>query len=619
MRRFVVMAVAACLAGAGCAGDGDGDGRQEQRASEARPVESIPLFNPLGIAPLGYVNMMRGSLLPTALDDTRRFEGSVDRGRLMAELDGPDLAYLFMALAGMEYHPVRADDTASEEVLDRTLARVVHFGDPDSPLDPASSPNTTGLEVVKHVKKPLLGFRADVVRVTGRPHYAVAIRGTQVKQPSFVQTFANLMADLTAAGVSVDRGQLRGGALDTLVDLAGVRSLWGSRLKANFDAREPTVHAGILLSTATLYQAVVSEVRAAVERDAPGGPAPCVWLTGHSLGGGMAPLLAYFLSHDPDFNRRAKVCGVYTYGAPRVANRAFIDDYNRSSVFGGSGGPFGVGAGSSLDLGSVTLRYQLKDDPVPHVPPFIPHNDPDRVPNGEAGQVGELVAEALRELAAAKAADIVDLNALLEKYRLPDLARPRSAAELAALGLNDAQAELGELLWNTGSDLLGRAVDAGGLKAEGLVIEQVQRFRGVDHLGRTRWADRLGPNEYRIQTASTTNWHHINSLLSFTDSLRGAVCADRAGGTNANVKQFLSNSLGFHRAPFYAAVLYQHTGAILADPRFAGSTAPHFDYPDGAGVDDRLPGGLTLFELSPLKARMQALYDPAGQTYFGCR
>lgn len=70
-----------------------------------------------------------------------------------------------------------------------------------------------------------------------------------------------------------------------------------------------------------------------------------VYVTGHSLGGAVAMLAAYELQYE----NNVTVDGVYTFGQPRVGNKAFHDFYNGGSP-------------------RVTWRLTHWHDPVPHLP-----------------------------------------------------------------------------------------------------------------------------------------------------------------------------------------------------------------------------------------------------------
>jgi len=71
-----------------------------------------------------------------------------------------------------------------------------------------------------------------------------------------------------------------------------------------------------------------------------------LWITGHSLGGALAMVIAAFLSNVPN-NR---IAGVFTYGQPRVGDPTFRARYDQM-------------------LGNITYRCVNDRDLVPHVPP----------------------------------------------------------------------------------------------------------------------------------------------------------------------------------------------------------------------------------------------------------
>jgi hypothetical protein len=100
------------------------------------------------------------------------------------------------------------------------------------------------------------------------------------------------------------------------------------------------VHAGFLGSLDTLWEGLLAEVR---EQMAQAGDTARLWITGHSKGGGMAPLAAL------RFHRAAGITPrVVTFAAPKPGNRAFAEAYNALIE---------------------TTRYENADDLVPHLPP----------------------------------------------------------------------------------------------------------------------------------------------------------------------------------------------------------------------------------------------------------
>ncbi|MGF1525744.1 MAG: lipase family protein, partial [Candidatus Competibacterales bacterium] len=80
-----------------------------------------------------------------------------------------------------------------------------------------------------------------------------------------------------------------------------------------------------------------------------GGDDPALWIAGHSLGGGLAPLAAAKLAEE---RRAHEVAGVYTIGQPRVGSGAFADSYNEH-------------------YGDNTFRIVHNNDIVTRIPPLL--------------------------------------------------------------------------------------------------------------------------------------------------------------------------------------------------------------------------------------------------------
>ena len=73
-----------------------------------------------------------------------------------------------------------------------------------------------------------------------------------------------------------------------------------------------------------------------------------IWITGHSLGGALAVATAAYLQLDQNINVQG---GVYTFGQPRVGNRAFASAFNNVFM-------------------NRAFHYVNNNDLVPHVPPI---------------------------------------------------------------------------------------------------------------------------------------------------------------------------------------------------------------------------------------------------------
>jgi predicted lipase len=103
------------------------------------------------------------------------------------------------------------------------------------------------------------------------------------------------------------------------------------------------VHEGFLGAWNSVKHGVVAEVKRLLAEE----PKAKIFITGHSLGAALAALCAVELgasSHSLGF----PIEGVYTFGEPRVGNKAFADFYNTGN--------------------KVSWRLTHWRDPVPHLP-----------------------------------------------------------------------------------------------------------------------------------------------------------------------------------------------------------------------------------------------------------
>ncbi len=105
---------------------------------------------------------------------------------------------------------------------------------------------------------------------------------------------------------------------------------WGTNLN---------VHKGFYSALSTVYQSVRNKVRSTRTNNQK------VFLTGHSLGGALATLCAFRFQKVGDVD----VNGVYTFGAPRVGDLNFANEYNDI-------------------LKSKTFRWVYKNDFGPQLP-----------------------------------------------------------------------------------------------------------------------------------------------------------------------------------------------------------------------------------------------------------
>ncbi|HEV2692238.1 MAG TPA: lipase family protein [Verrucomicrobiae bacterium] len=114
------------------------------------------------------------------------------------------------------------------------------------------------------------------------------------------------------------------------------------------------VHHGFLEDFDALCDKVVVQVRNWLDVM----PKARIYITGHSLGGGIAILCAFVMAR-----QNFPLVRVITFGQPRVGNAAFKKLYNQKVVenFGCAG----------IRLEEITFHVVNADDPVPLLPPLL--------------------------------------------------------------------------------------------------------------------------------------------------------------------------------------------------------------------------------------------------------
>ena len=126
------------------------------------------------------------------------------------------------------------------------------------------------------------------------------------------------------------------------------------------------IHAGFYRNVRATRFAVIAALKRALDRrsvldDDPESPMPpmekpmtTLYLTGHSLGGAMAALMAVMLSVEPEYKKlfAQSFKGACTYGAPMVGSPQFANACAENTF-----------------LHRNVLRYVYRKDLVPHLPP----------------------------------------------------------------------------------------------------------------------------------------------------------------------------------------------------------------------------------------------------------
>jgi Lipase (class 3) len=192
------------------------------------------------------------------------------------------------------------------------------------------------LRVAMSVDAMFIESTAHVVQSSDGSVVIVAYRGTEPM---------NLVNWLTDADVHPDKIALR------FADAPELYAVHGGFYRNVRATRFEVIAA---LKRALEGRSVLDDDTGASPMPPMAGPMTTLYLTGHSLGGAMAALMAVMLSVDEDYVERfAPVFkGAYTYGAPMVGSPDFAK-----------------ACATHRFLNRNVVRYVYKRDPVPHLPP----------------------------------------------------------------------------------------------------------------------------------------------------------------------------------------------------------------------------------------------------------
>jgi len=114
-----------------------------------------------------------------------------------------------------------------------------------------------------------------------------------------------------------------------------------------FVIRDMMVHRGICMGVNEIASDLIKCINKMLEDN----PQRKIFITGHSLGGGLATLFAAKYTMSPETAKPEALEGVYTFAAPRVGDRAFAVAYNAK-------------------LKEKTFRIVNYRDFIPTLPPF---------------------------------------------------------------------------------------------------------------------------------------------------------------------------------------------------------------------------------------------------------
>jgi triacylglycerol lipase len=218
-----------------------------------------------------------------------------------------------------------------------------------------------------------------------------------LNQPGFVLANARVLAQYASAAYSEvrdQRSEISNAATDThvvmtehddctVIAFRGTKDLRNWITDAEFQkqklgkqkAEMGSVHAGFLAAVESVMPALTARLTGSSgQRSALSLP---IVLTGHSLGGALAVLGAFLLAQ-----QGFPVHSIYTFGQPRVGDRAFAAAYNGLSV--GQAGNLLPGADrleacptptdrleACPTLGGRTFRVVNQNDIVPRLPGWL--------------------------------------------------------------------------------------------------------------------------------------------------------------------------------------------------------------------------------------------------------
>jgi hypothetical protein len=173
---------------------------------------------------------------------------------------------------------------------------------------------------------------------------AVSVKGIAVTNPAMLIVASAFLVRSKCGrlGILAFRGTEPTNAINWLTDTDVVEKPFGQGL----------VHQGFFVNLEAIWEVIVRRLEEAV-RPADGKrqqPLERLYITGHSLGGGMAVLAAARLMLENEGRLSGLLHGVYTFGQPAVGNADFANEW-------------------APQFGQRLHRHIYAHDVVPHLPP----------------------------------------------------------------------------------------------------------------------------------------------------------------------------------------------------------------------------------------------------------
>jgi hypothetical protein len=122
----------------------------------------------------------------------------------------------------------------------------------------------------------------------------------------------------------------RGTEPSQMADIATDLKTWKTPLaERGWPAEWGSAHAGFVEAFESVEPLLLKKLAEIAERE------DRIWITGHSLGGGLATLMAARLLRAREEGASFDVAGVYTFGSPRVGNKAFAKKFRDAAAKAG--------------------------------------------------------------------------------------------------------------------------------------------------------------------------------------------------------------------------------------------------------------------------------------------
>jgi len=172
---------------------------------------------------------------------------------------------------------------------------------------------------------------------------AVSVEAIAVTNPAMLIVASAFLvrSQCGRLGILSFRGTEPANAINWLTDTDVVEKPFGKGL----------VHQGFFANLEAIWEVIVRTLEKAVRpEDGERRPLERLYITGHSLGGGMAVLAAARLILEKDSRLGGLLHGIYTFGQPAVGNAAFADEW-------------------APQFGQRLHRHIYAHDVVPHLPP----------------------------------------------------------------------------------------------------------------------------------------------------------------------------------------------------------------------------------------------------------